>query len=691
MHPKRLSALCLLALLFSLSAVAQDHLVYADTLQNGWQNWSWAPVSFSSSEPVRSGTAAIRVTPVSGWQALSLHHDKFDSSHFQSLSFWIHGGVSGGQQLQVRAILDRKEQTAVKLPVLKAGTWQHITIPLTDLGAANKENFDGIWIQNATDASMPEFFVDDIALVPSPPPEIIKLDVDATRIIRTIDDRIYGINAPMWDKELGSSATREMLAAMNTRLVRIPGGSGSDDYDWTTNRSISNGGPFFWWSGSHTFAKVIEAHGTQAMVTVNYGSGTPEMAAAWVAWANADPSNTVSLGVDAKGRDWKTVGHWATMRASAPLATDDGYNFLRLSHPAPLGWRYWEVGNECYGSWEHDEHGVAGKNLTGVRHDAKTYAQWFKEFYDKMLAVDPTIKIGAVVVPGQDVSGTRKDSVPNPNENNALHNGWTPVVLATLKSLGVTPHFVVHHFYPQHTGKESDDLLLQSSTRLAADAADLRKQLTDYIGGAQAAGVELTVTELNSVSSDPGKQTTSLLNGLFMADAIGALARTEFNVCTWWDLRNGPVTKANNSAYLYGWRQFGDYGVVASENTTGNTPINQPFPTFYAAKLLTHWGRGGDQVVSASSNYFNLSVHAAKLASGNLALLVINKHATRDLTAEISLNGFVSGSRTAKAWQYGKPNDAENRNLTASTLDVAAAQFRHTFSSYSMTVIVLEK
>ena len=115
-------------------------------------------------------------------------------------------------------------------------------------------------------------------------------------------------------------------------------------------------------------------------------------------------------------------------------------------------------------------------------------------------------------------------------------------MLATLKSLGVTPDFLIYHRYPETTGFEDDTDLLLSSGTWSTDAADLRQQLNDYLGGA-AANVELDCTENNSVSSVPvGKQTTSLVNGLFMADSICAAMQTEFNSVLWWDLRNGQET-----------------------------------------------------------------------------------------------------------------------------------------------------
>jgi alpha-L-arabinofuranosidase len=117
-------------------------------------------------------------------------------------------------------------------------------------------------------------------------------------------------------------------------------------------------------------------------------------------------------------------------------------------------------------------------------------------------------------------------------------------------------------------------------------------------------------------------------------------------------------------------------------------------PTFYAAKILTHWARGGDKIVDAKSDSPLLSAHAARLANGNLALLVINKNPTDDIGAEIGLENFLPGSTTAKLYQYGKPNDAQdspNPDITESSLGEVSASFRHVFPSYSMSVIVLEK
>ena len=87
------------------SALAQtDQQIYTDSLANGWQSWSWATVNLANSSPVHSGTQSASVN-AGAWEAIYLHHDAFDTSGYTDLVFWIHGGSTGGQLLQVQALL----------------------------------------------------------------------------------------------------------------------------------------------------------------------------------------------------------------------------------------------------------------------------------------------------------------------------------------------------------------------------------------------------------------------------------------------------------------------------------------------------------------------------------------------------------------------------------------------------------
>jgi alpha-L-arabinofuranosidase len=144
------------------------------------------------------------------------------------------------------------------------------------------------------------------------------------------------------------------------------------------------------------------------------GPGVPQEAAAWVAYANGDPASTTVIGVDNTGYDWMTVGYWAGLRAGGKMPTDDGRNFLRISHPAPVGVKYWEIGNEIYGNgyyhgncgWEADKRVPYPENMgttcTGRKDNPllapPVYGMAVKQYAAAMKAVDPTIKIGAVLI-----------------------------------------------------------------------------------------------------------------------------------------------------------------------------------------------------------------------------------------------------------------------------------------------------
>ena len=504
----------------------------------------------------------------------------------------------------------------------------------------------------------------------------VNLTVNAAQPIRTVDERVFGVNAVIWDAQASSAQTISMVQNAGIRTIRVPGGSLSDEYHWRINKSLAN--TWTWATAFNGFINLITSANTQAVVTVNYGSGTPEEAAGLVAYLNASVGSSTAIGgTDGTGFAMQNAGYWAALRAAAPLGTDDGMNFLRISRSSPVEARYFEIGNECYGTWETDQQAAA--------HDPTTYANRVQQYIAKMKAVDPTIKIGVVVVTSSE---------------NASYKNWTPTMLARLKTLNAIPDFIIYHLYPQAPGAESDAALLQvadtGSKSWSTIAADLRQQLTANLGSAAGAGVEIVVTENNSVYSSPGKQSTSLVNGLYLADSIGNLMQTEINGYMYWALRNGPPTinngaalDGNMSASLYGWRQFGDYGMISTPSTlTGEATYYNPYPTYYMMKLLSHFARGGDTIVQATSSNPLLSIFAAKRTDGSLSLLVINKDPTNAQNANITLNNYGSvGSATF--YSYGKPQDSAGSagDLVVSPMDVTGTTFSFSFASYSGTVI----
>ncbi|HLP76542.1 MAG TPA: alpha-L-arabinofuranosidase, partial [Candidatus Paceibacterota bacterium] len=427
--------------------------IYTDRLVNGFQDWSWANRDLNNTSPVYSGANSIQVT-ASTWEAASFHHADFDSRLYSDLTFWANGGVTGGQRLQVKAEFGTNSGPAVALPVLPTNSWQRFSVPLSALGVANKSNLNRLTIQLASGGTSGTFYLDQIQLNAVPAPALVHLDVNATQALRSVDPRWFSVNTAIWDSNFDTAETVALMNDIGARMLRFPGGSLSDEYHWAINKTSTN--TWQWATPFASFVHVATNIGAQAMITVNYGTGTPVEAASWVRHSNV-------------------TNHF--------------------------GFRYWEIGNEIYGDWETD--------TNSFPHDPYTYAVRATNFIAQMKAADPAIKIGIVVAAGENSFSnayTLNHPAINPRTG-ATNYGWTPILLGTLKQLGVTPDFVSHHVYPEYTAQESDPLLLQSTVNWARDAADLRQQITDYFGPA-GTNIELLVTENNSNAGDQGKQST---------------------------------------------------------------------------------------------------------------------------------------------------------------------------------------
>jgi hypothetical protein len=160
------------------SACAQNQAIYTDSLQNGWQDYSWATVNHANTSPVHSGTYSYSVSSTN-WQALYLHHTAQNSALYSSISYWINGGT-GGQHVQIQATRNGSPQAAVQLAPLPANAWRQDTFSLTSLGLTNVTDFDGFWLQVENSGVAPTLYVDDITLVTNgTPPALVTLTAPA--------------------------------------------------------------------------------------------------------------------------------------------------------------------------------------------------------------------------------------------------------------------------------------------------------------------------------------------------------------------------------------------------------------------------------------------------------------------------------------------------------------------------------
>lgn len=219
--------------------------IYTDALQNGWEDWSWSATrDFNSSGTVQSGSKAISVTMTAGWAALSLHHANLDTGSYTNLSFWIHGGSSGGQRLRVYAETTTA-QPGVDLPQLTANTWQPINLSLASLGVANVSNLTRFSIQDRSGAAAPTFYVDDILLAGGPTPPSASVIPAAGSAVRNLvgievdfSEDVKGVNAS--DLLInGSPATNVTAYAPWQYVFEFPQPpTGTVQVAWATNHGI---------------------------------------------------------------------------------------------------------------------------------------------------------------------------------------------------------------------------------------------------------------------------------------------------------------------------------------------------------------------------------------------------------------------------------------------------------------------
>ncbi|MGW2648672.1 cellulose binding domain-containing protein [Streptomyces sp. NPDC001393] len=294
----------------------------------------------------------------------------------------------------------------------------------------------------------------------------VSVSVDAALQLAAVPATGVGVNIPVYDANMNSAATPGLLSTAGINAVRYPGGSHSDVYHWQTGTADA-GAYVAPNTGFDAFMGTVRAAGAQPIITANYGSGTPQEAAAWVRYANV------------------TKGY---------------------------GVKYWEVGNEVYGNgeysngngWEYDTH--SSKSAT-------TYADNLLQYISAMKAADPSIKIGAVLT----TPGYWPDGIVGPGDT----MDWNHTVLSIA---GSKIDFAVVHAYPTSTSPA--DLLTKPQAQNPNIAGTVRSLINQY-AGSNAPNVGIAVTEANAQAYldtspnglfAPDNYLTWLENGAFNVD-----------------------------------------------------------------------------------------------------------------------------------------------------------------------------
>jgi alpha-L-arabinofuranosidase len=462
------------------------------------------------------------------------------------------------------------------------------------------------------------------------PPPVGRIDVDLNGSSIDFDpDLILGSNFPSWlgKATFEDTRMRARMKPLGPGYLRVPGGGFANEYGWlscelgdnapgaaTCGPKDNASGDYFWKSfvaRPTDYINLLNATKREALWIVNHNA-TKEESAALVAFMNGKTDDPRPIGIDAKGTDWKTVGHWAQLRAAN-------------GNPDPVGIKYFDYGNEIFGgqfesgtdctfaygwtvSWTCDgTEYIKGKGAGADRKDGYLATR------AAMKAVDPSIQLGAVAL-----------DVPSD-----FNNFGNKILIAA----GGNIDYLAVHSYPFFSGNRRPDsltaVLARPQTHLKQVRAALNESFAKHNGG-KAIPISLNEYNMWGVFEDDTEQLMrKQINALFMADYIGQMIQTGMRDGAQWALINASDTEPGKI-----------YGMMIGSPDYVRTPQ-------YWVYVL--WRRFGKTMIPASTSLDpekQVAVYAGRPNKDSVSVLVINKQ-----SMTVTVDVFVKGAKKILAGQ----------------------------------------
>jgi len=521
------------------------------------------------------------------------------------------------------------------------------------------------------------------------------VSVDLGKAVNILTDTSLGVPAPTFDPNSFNADGAIYLRSAGVSVSRYPGNHGvADLYHWSTRTTTrykgADAGYFAPESNFASFARFAEKLG-QAVIVVNYGAnldgtggGEPAEAAAWVAYANGDAANAHDLGKDSTGEDWHTVGYWAQLRGEAPLAADDGLNFLRIQHPRPFGFKLWQIGDQVYNNGyyggEHtgnpDLRGAAPttqKDFAKLKGDPKlspsAYAENLKTFSRAMKAVDPKIRIGAALTTPPDPS-LRTKTVWDKDGEHADPTAWAAVMwgiewnkqvlTGACQSLDfVTLEWTMNPLLPPDW-KTLDEPGLFTNTK-SSFSGILNSMLADYSQFCPQGHLPRLDFAPAGISAWV-KVERPVVKALWVADTYAMLIESGSENIDWSEMYGDSMLSADR-------KKFG--------------------PAFYGFEMLHIIAHNpGDALLEATSSSSLVGVHATHRRDGYVGLMLVNKDSKTEATVKVTFkNGSIGTS--GKRFDYGSAQYGAGTQLAVTPFSAPGSEFTITVPPYTVTDIVL--
>jgi hypothetical protein len=281
--------------------------------------------------------------------------------------------------------------------------------------------------------------------------------------------------------------------------------------------------------------------------------------------------------------------------------------------------KYWEVGNENYGSWQ------AGYIVDGDTIDGTKYGDIFNVFADSMKAADNSIKIGAVLFP-----------------QDGIYNNWSKKVLPKVEDKA--DFLIIHDYFRRKPNPNNVTYqeMLTSLDEVEQDINNVNDMVSSYTNK-PSGYFPIAMTEFNSKT---GEREISMANAIFVVQAIAEQIKNGFSSSILWSFQNGFDS--------YG----GDHGMTARNSPVLND--HSPRPVYYAYHYLQQFL--GDQMVFSYSSDSTVRSYVSRFSSGEDALgfLLVNTSSDSKI---VELDNSSVGNRNNFYWYELYANNETDKKV----------------------------
>ncbi|MFP5041710.1 alpha-L-arabinofuranosidase [Parasediminibacterium sp. JCM 36343] len=424
-------------------------------------------------------------------------------------------------------------------------------------------------------------------------PATVVITINTKDTIATVSKYLFGNNTnPYMTQIVTEDKLMQQLQALSPNILRFPGGNISNVYFWDA----------------------LPDHVPADMpATIMYSDmRKPNKQQVWV--GRNDNPNTISL--DNYYKLLLKTHSTGTICVNAAYARyGTGINPIATAAHYAADWvrydkgrtKFWEVGNEDYGTWQAGYKIDTTQNKDGQPEitNGALYGKIFKAFSDSMHRaageIGTTIHVGATLI----------EEPKDKPYNTSVDRDWNKGFFASAGD--AADFFVIHSYYTPYTKNSS-------STEILATATTVTSQMVAYLKAVANENNRLlkpiALTEWN-IFAEGSKQQTSFINGMHAAIVLGEMAKHHYSMACRWDLANG-------------YSNGNDHGMFNKGDEPG-MPKWSARPVYYYMYYFQRFF--GDKMLAATSTDDNVLSYASTFSDGKKGLVIVNKDTTEKIVS----------------------------------------------------------